>query len=236
MPAAMTGATSGTMSRLTAGAMTASRPNEATTTGSVASCAARDTPRLSASQRGARPPDRRSIHSVAAAPQAISPAVARVESWKPASPISAGSTTSRPTAAQPERGRCPAGPARLAGDQDDAGHRTGAQDRRRGAGERDVGRDGHDRHAVRRRRPRRPATAATAAATMAMFQPEMATTWLTPAVVNASATSRSTRSRSPMRMPAARPASGSGQDGGRARPRRPAAGPPARRQVHRLPT
>ena len=46
---------------------------------------------------------------------------------------------------------------------------------------------------------------------MAMFQPEMATTWLTPAVVNAAARSRSTRSRSPMRMPAARPASGSGR-------------------------
>ena len=34
----------------------------------------------------------------------------------------------------------------------------------------------------RRRRPRRPASAATAAATIAMFQPEIATTWLTPAV------------------------------------------------------
>ncbi len=34
--------------------------------------------------------------------------------------------------------------------------------------------------------------------------------WLTPAVVNAAARSRSTRSRSPMRMPAASPASGSG--------------------------
>ena len=31
-----------------------------------------------------------------------------------------------------------------------------------------------------------------AAATIAMFQPEMATTWLTPAVVNAAARSRST--------------------------------------------
>ena len=45
---------------------------------------------------------------------------------------------------------------------------------------------------------------------MAMFQPEIATTWLTPAAVKAFARSRSTRSRRPMRMPAARPASGSG--------------------------
>jgi hypothetical protein len=45
--------------------------------------------------------------------------------------------------------------------------------------------------------------AAMAAATIAMFQPEIATTWLTPAVVNAAARSRSTRSRRPIRMPAA---------------------------------
>ena len=38
------------------------------------------------------------------------------------------------------------------------------------------------------------------------LQPEMATTWLTPAAVNAFARSRSTRSRRPMRIPAARPA------------------------------
>ena len=46
---------------------------------------------------------------------------------------------------------------------------------------------------------------------MAMFQPEIATTWLTPAVVNAAARSRSTRSRRPIRIPAASPASGSGR-------------------------
>ena len=59
---------------------------------------------------------------------------------------------------------------------------------------------------------------------MAMFQPEMATTWLTPAVVKAVARSRSTRSRRPIRIPAASPASGSGS----ARPR---ASPEARRSV-----
>ncbi len=37
---------------------------------------------------------------------------------------------------------------------------------------------------LRRRRANRPASAPTLAATIAMFQPEIATTWLTPAVVN----------------------------------------------------
>ena len=69
----------------------------------------------------------------------------------------------------------------------------------------------------RRRRRSRPASAAIAAATIAMFQPEIATTWLTPAVVNAAARSRSTRSRSPIRMPAASPASGSGSTRGERR-------------------
>ena len=63
----------------------------------------------------------------------------------------------------------------------------------------------------------------TAAATIAMFQPEIATTWLTPAVVKSAATSRSTRSRSPMRIPAASPASGSGRT-------RVSASPASRRQ------
>ena len=44
-----------------------------------------------------------------------------------------------------------------------------------------------------------------------MFQPEIATTWLTPAVVKAAARSRSTRSRRPMRIPDASPACGSGR-------------------------
>jgi hypothetical protein len=66
--------------------------------------------------------------------------------------------------------------------------------------------------AARRRRASRPANAATEAATIAMFQPEIATTWLAPAVVKSAASARSTRSRSPMRMPAASPASGSGID------------------------
>ena len=46
---------------------------------------------------------------------------------------------------------------------------------------------------------------------MAMFQPEIATMWLAPAVAKSAARSRSTRSRRPMRIPAASPASGSGR-------------------------
>ena len=63
---------------------------------------------------------------------------------------------------------------------------------------------------IRRGRPR--SAAPTSPATIAMFQPEIATTWLTPAVAKSAASVRSTRSRSPMRIPAARPASGSGSD------------------------
>ena len=65
-------------------------------------------------------------------------------------------------------------------------------------------------NATRRRRATLPATAASVVATMAMFQPEIATTWVAPTVVNAADRSRSTRSRRPMRIPLARPASGSG--------------------------
>ena len=65
---------------------------------------------------------------------------------------------------------------------------------------------------ARRRRRSPPATAPSVDATIAMFQPEIATTWLAPAMVNALARSRSTRSRSPMSTPAAKPASGSGME------------------------
>jgi hypothetical protein len=70
--------------------------------------------------------------------------------------------------------------------------------------------------AARCRRRSPPASAPSVDATIAMFQPEIATTWLAPPIVKAFARSRSTRSRRPMRMPAARPDSGSGMD--RSRP------------------
>ncbi len=69
--------------------------------GRVAAWAARDTPRLSASQRGIRPRPCCSNQSVSGVAQAINPAVASDDSWNPASPMSAGSETSRIVAAQP---------------------------------------------------------------------------------------------------------------------------------------
>ena len=58
-PTAIAGATSGTTTRLTIGDRMASRPNDTRTIGSVAACAASETPRLSASHAGTRPPPRR---------------------------------------------------------------------------------------------------------------------------------------------------------------------------------
>ena len=52
---------------------------------------------------------------------------------------------------------------------------------------------------ARRGRPR--ITAPTRPATIAMFQPEIATTWLAPAVAKSAASERSTRSRSPIEDP-----------------------------------
>ena len=99
-PAIATG-TSGTTARLTTGAISERRPKVASTSGSVAACAASEMPRLSASHRGIRPPPSRPSHSASGFAQARSPAVARTESRNPASPIRAGSTSSRMAAAAP---------------------------------------------------------------------------------------------------------------------------------------
>ena len=210
-PTAIAGATSGTMTTLTSGDRIASRPNDTRTIGSVAACAASDTPRLSASQPGIRPPPRRPSHSASGVAQAISPAVASDDSWKPASPISDGSLSSRSVAAQPS-----AAVARPARPDSRASSTTAAMSAARTT---EADAPANATYATiarivttdRRRRPSRPVIAPIAAATMAMFQPEIATTWLTPAVVNAAARSRSTRSRRPIRIPAASPASGSGR-------------------------
>jgi hypothetical protein len=63
----------------------------------------------------------------------------------------------------------------------------------------------------RGRRPSPRSAAARHAATIAMFQPLIATTWLRPAVAKSSATPRSTRSRNPTTIPVASPAWGSGR-------------------------
>ena len=64
-----------------------------------------------------------------------------------------------------------------------------------------------DRHL----RGSRPRNAPTVAATIAMFQPLMATMWLSPEVVKSAASVRSTSSLRPSTIPDARPASGLGQ-------------------------
>ena len=69
--------------------------------GSVAAWAANETPRLSASQWGRRPRPTIRSRPVSGVAQAISPAVANDESWKPASAIRLGSVTRRSVAAQP---------------------------------------------------------------------------------------------------------------------------------------
>ncbi len=101
VPAAIAGGTSGTATRFTRGARSASRPKATSTTGNVAASAAKETPRLSQSQPGSAPPRHCRSRSVAGVPQAIRPAVASDESWKPASPTSEGSTNSITTAAHP---------------------------------------------------------------------------------------------------------------------------------------
>ena len=175
-PAAMAGVTNGTTSRFTAGEINASRPNDARTTGSVAACAASDTPRLSASQRGSRPRDSRSSRAVKGVAQATSPAVASVDSWKPASITSAGSASSSRNAASPS-----AAAARPLRPDSRASRTTPAiAPARRTDGEAPAktmyATTAMAVTTARRRRPSRPAIAPTAAATMAMFQPEIATT------------------------------------------------------------
>jgi hypothetical protein len=200
--------TTGTIARFAAGETSASRPNVARTTGNVAACAASETPRLSASHAGT--PPIRPIRALSGVAQAIRPAVASDDSWKPASEMSDGSTRSNRVTAQPS-----AAAARPARPDSRASRTTPAI-----AAARTTDGDAPENATYatiasivstdRRRRPSDPPSAPTAAATIAMFQPEIATTWLTPAAVKSAASSRSTRSRRPIRMPAARPASGSG--------------------------
>ena len=101
-PTAIAGATRGTTARLTIGDRIASLPNDTRTIGRVAAWAAKETPRLSASQRGIRPRPTASIHAVSGVAHTIRPAVASDESWNPASPISFGSLTRRSVAAHPK--------------------------------------------------------------------------------------------------------------------------------------
>ncbi len=147
-PAIATG-TSGTTARLTAGATIDRRPKVARTSGSVAACAASEMPRLSASHRGIRPPPTRPRRCASGFAHASSPAVARTDSRNPASPIMAGSASSRIAAAAPSAAA--ARPARPDSrrQQDDPGHDRRPDDGRRRARRDDVGAHGEedrDRH------------------------------------------------------------------------------------------
>lgn len=138
------------------------------------------------------------------------PAVARTESRNPASKAHSGSIRSSPVIAQPSAAAAvPGRPSSRASSATPAMTPARTTDG-----------DGPTKatymtiatavRTARRRRWSPPAIAPRVDATIAMFQPLIATTWLAPAIVKASARSRSTRSRSPMSTPAASPASGSG--------------------------
>ena len=144
------------------------------------------------------------------------PAVASSDSWNPTSQSTARRDQQHDERGQPQRRRGVRTRAPQPRDEHRAGHQRRADDRRARAGEHDVAADdggGRDSAVVQRppgRRSQGRAIAATSAATIAMFQPEMATTCVSPAVANASLISGAMDARTPSRIPAPRAASGSG--------------------------
>ena len=143
---------------------------------------------------------------------ATSPAVAAAESWNPTSATVPGSTTIIPATAHP-RPTIALDPRPLSTASNATAAMTAARTTEGVAPANSVYATiaASVTTARRRRRSSPPRSAATVAATIAMFQPEMATMWLTPAVVKSAATSLSTRSRRPIRIAAASPPSGSGR-------------------------
>jgi hypothetical protein len=143
--------------------------------------------------------------------QARRPAVAATESWNPGSETAPGSASSMPSTASPRyAAACPARPDSLAtmATPPISAARTTLADAPAATVYRAI--------AARMARERglrgtRRSSAANTDPTSAMFQPLMATTWLIPDRAKASATSRGTRSRSPIRIPDARPACGDGR-------------------------
>ena len=127
-----------------------------------------------------RPPGARS-DAVQALAQARIPPVASVESWKPGvadeAPDRRRAGGTPPSRARPSPGR--PGPSRgRAGRRPPSpppGRPTAMRPRKRR-----TRRSRPTSTTARRRRPSRPTSAATVAATIAMFQPEIATTWLAP--------------------------------------------------------
>ena len=93
------------------------------------------------SQRGSRRRVARSRDADHGVAQAMRPAVARLDSWKPASAMSRGSARRSNVTAQPSAAEALPAAAGLARKEDDARHRAGAQDRRGRPGGHDVRRD-----------------------------------------------------------------------------------------------
>ena len=187
-PPSIAAGTSGTTARLTTGETSDSRPNVARTSGSVAACAASEIPRLSASQPGIRPPAMpRRCRRQRVRPGEQPGRRHDREAEPGVADHAPGRRAAGAAAASPSAAGGPPGPAALAREEHDAGHHGRPDDRRRRAGGDDVGDDRRriPRASDRRDRPRR--TAATRPATIAMFQPEIATTWLTPAVAKSAA-------------------------------------------------
>ena len=212
----------GRSARLTTGEMMASRPNVSRTTGQRGGLGGeRDAQRLREPAREPAAGQAVRIRSVQPAGPGEDPArrqrrelEARIEDE-----LRIGDEQERRRPA--ERGRGAPGSARLAGEEHDTGHGGRPDDRRRSAGEQDVREDRRDEHdACAGDRAGRPAPQPSRRRSRCS-SPEIATTWLAPTVVKAAARSRSTRSRRPMTIPAARPASGSGIAAARASP-----GPP----------
>ncbi len=144
-PVAMASGTSGTTARFVIGESGATRPKASRTRGSVAACAASETPRPSRTQRGSQPA-RRSRAAVIGADQAMRPAVAAAESWSPTSTALAGlATTSRATAQPSAAAAVPGRPDSRARSAT-PGHRGGPHHRRRRARQHRVDGDrDHDR-------------------------------------------------------------------------------------------
>ena len=209
----MASGTNGAMTRLASGEMSESRPKCSRMSGSVASWAASETPSVSRQPaRGAR--GHQSAHGgFCRAAQGQQPG-RRCQRELQADVVHHAWLRQQQTQAGDAQRCCRARwMPTLARQQHHAAHDGGSDD----AGLR----PGHDRVATRwrsmtrRLRARRRSPVArrrpvAMPATSAMFQPLMATTWVRPVVVKSSATARLTRSRRPMRMPDARPASGSG--------------------------
>ncbi len=209
-PAAIDGATIGATARFTMGDTIETRPKPMSTSGSVAACAASETPIVSAIGPGMRPPQRRPTRSVMAVPQTMSPAVAADESRKPWSFTAPGSARSIVVTAQARAARAAVARPRSRAMRTVAAMRAARTTGGEAPTSATYAQTAARVASIRGRRPSPRRTIPSAAMTIAMFHPEIATTWLRPVATKSAVTGLGTRSRIPSRIPAARPAAGSG--------------------------